>query len=109
MGKRTGNPRGRPKGAKSRFTKEREQRLEETKQRVSEALGVALFSGDAHELLMLTYKDMGLPLDTRLDAAKAAIPYEKPKLASMEANVNIATHEDSLEALADDEGEAGEC
>jgi hypothetical protein len=40
------------------------------------------FTGDAHELLMLTYKDTSLALDVRLDAAKAAISYEKPRLQS---------------------------
>jgi hypothetical protein len=66
MGKRTGNPRGRPKGAKSSRTVE------------------TAFDGDAHELLMAVYKDTSHPLLTRIDAAKAAIGYEKPRLQAIE-------------------------
>jgi hypothetical protein len=43
------------------------------------------FEGDAHELLMLTYRDQRLPLLVRLDAAKAAMPFEKARLAPQEA------------------------
>ena len=40
-----------------------------------------VFQGDAHAFLMMVYKDPSLPLALRLDAAKAAIPFEKPALA----------------------------
>jgi len=40
------------------------------------------FKGDAHAFLMMVYKDPSLPLALRLDAAKAAIPFEKPALAA---------------------------
>jgi hypothetical protein len=43
-----------------------------------------VFSGDAHSLLMAIYKNPTHRIELRLDAAKAAAPYEKPKLASME-------------------------
>ena len=33
---------------------------------------------------MAVYKDTTLPLQIRLDAAKAAIAYEKPRLAAVE-------------------------
>jgi len=39
---------------------------------------------DAHALLMALYKDPRKEITIRLDAAKAAAPYEKPKLASTE-------------------------
>ena len=38
------------------------------------------FSGDAHSLLICVYKDPNIPLDIRIDAARAAIAYEKPRL-----------------------------
>lgn len=47
-----------------------------------------VFSGNAHELLMAVYKNEDLPLNTRLDAAKAAIAHETPKLASVEHSGN---------------------
>lgn len=88
MGKRTGNPRGRPKGAKNKHTREREEILEQTATEIAEALGLDGFTGDAHALLMLVYKNSGIPMDLRLDAAKAAIGYEKPKLSSVDAKVD---------------------
>jgi hypothetical protein len=90
MGKQTGKPRGRPKGAKNRHTIEREEAIAEAAAETQKALGIRAFEGDAHALLMLVYKDTAQPLDLRLDAAKAAIGYEKPKLSAVDANVNGA-------------------
>jgi hypothetical protein len=42
----------------------------------------APFKGNAHALLMAIYKDHTLPLALRLEAAKAAIPFEKSALAA---------------------------
>jgi hypothetical protein len=42
------------------------------------------FDGDSHALLMTVYKDPKQEWPIRLDAAKAAIRYEKPSLASVE-------------------------
>jgi hypothetical protein len=86
MGKRTGNPRGRPTGAKNKLTEEREARIAEAAAAVEEALP-APFQGDSHTLLMLVYKNTELPMALRLDAAKAAIGYEKPRLAQVQANI----------------------
>src|SRR6266478_401214 len=41
------------------------------------------FAGDAHALLVAVYKDPRQDLHTRLDAAKAALPYEKPRLQAV--------------------------
>jgi len=86
MGKRTGKPRGRPRGAKNQHTRERAQEIEHTAAEIAAALGLQGFDGDAHALLMLVYKNAEAPMDLRLDAAKAAIGYEKPKLSSVDAN-----------------------
>src|SRR5215204_1573677 len=37
-----------------------------------------IYEGDAHSYLMTIYKNEGLPTDVRLDAAKAAVRFEKP-------------------------------
>ena len=42
------------------------------------------FGGDALTLLQLTYRDRTRPIELRLEAAKAAIRYEKPALASID-------------------------
>lgn len=41
------------------------------------------FKWDAHALLCAVYKDPRYPIARRIDAAKAAISYEKPSLASI--------------------------
>lgn len=83
MGVRTGNPRGRPRGAKNKRTEESEKRLAEAAKVISEAIPGA-FEGDAHAFLMAVYKHPEMGLGARLDAAKAAVPYEKSRLASVE-------------------------
>jgi len=88
MGKKTGNPRGRPKGAKSQFTKEREQKVEAAAKALEGLLPEA-FKGDAHAFLMAVYKDASNPIKDRLAAATAAIGYEKPKLAAVEVQAEI--------------------
>jgi hypothetical protein len=70
---------GRPPGAKNKRTRELEAKMAETAEHIAAAIPGA-FGGDAHALLMVTYKDVALDLDVRLDAAKAAISYEKPRL-----------------------------
>lgn len=88
MGVRTGNPRGRPKGSKSLKTIKREELLTETAARVAKMLPDA-FDGDAHTLLMCVYKDTSLEWNLRIDAAKAAIRYEKPALAAVDHKGNL--------------------
>jgi hypothetical protein len=83
MGKRTGKPRGRPKGSKNIRSVEREELLEKVSEKMKEAVP-NLFTGDAHMLLMAIYRDPEQPLPVRIDAAKAAIRYEVPALASVE-------------------------
>ena len=45
------------------------------------------FKWDAHALLCAVYKDPRMPIGRRIDAAKAAISYEKPSLASIKQEV----------------------
>jgi hypothetical protein len=45
-------------------------------ERISATLGSEVFHGDAHALLMTVYKDLKLPIGLRMEAAKAALPYE---------------------------------
>lgn len=95
MGRKTGNPRGRPVGAKSKRTKEREDAMNQAAGQIAAALGESAFTGDAHALLMAVYKNETLPLKSRLDAAIAAIGYEKPRLSSVDANIegSLGTYE----------------
>lgn len=83
MGIRTGKPRGRPRGAQNKITVERVAKIEKAAQAIAEALPDS-FEGDAHTLLMLVYKDKIQPWPIRIDAAKAAIAFEKHKLAAVQ-------------------------
>ena len=81
MGVRTGRPRGRPPGAKSKRTRKREEDIQAAAAAI-EGLLPDVFKGDSHAFLMSIYKNVQMPLDKRLSAAQTAIAYEKPRLAS---------------------------
>src|SRR5262245_22963903 len=81
-GKRRGA--GRPKGGKNRNTIERERAARELAAQMQSALGSEAFEGDSVGLLQLIYKDTRLPMEMRFEAAKAAAPYERPRLASID-------------------------
>jgi hypothetical protein len=50
---------------------------------------------------MTVYKDLKQPIGLRMEAAKAALPYEKPRLASIENKIV-----DEFENMSDEELEA---
>jgi hypothetical protein len=76
---------GRPAGAKSKRTAQREAAVQEAAQKISEIMPGA-FEGDAHAFLMAVYKDPKQEPKLRVSAAVAAIRYEKPALASVEVS-----------------------
>lgn len=83
VGHKTG---GRKKGTKNKKTVA----LEVAAQKVIDKLGNVIgegniFQGDAHAYLMTVYKDPNQPENFRLDAAKAAIRFERPQLAHIES------------------------
>ncbi|WP_156629642.1 hypothetical protein [Methylobacterium sp. Leaf85] len=86
---------GRPKGAKSKITREREEAMHRAAQTIAAVIPGA-FDGDAHALLMAVYRDPTREWALRVQAASKAIQYEKPALSSVEAKV-IATIQDASE------------
>lgn len=91
---------GRPRGAKNKRTEERERAAIAAAEKISLALGEDAFEGDAHALCMAIYKDGKQPIQLRLQAAQTALPYEKPKLSSIDASVSgQLTLEQALLAL----------
>lgn len=100
----TGNPRGRPRGAKSRRTIEIELKAQATAKAIEGALPNA-FDGDAHGLLMMVYKDPGQPIELRIEAAGKAIRYEKPALSTIDMN---STGEHIVYAISDKPMDADE-
>lgn len=80
-GKRAGA--GRPVGSTDERTERRRAATAEKAKEIEAALGTDAFDGDAHALLMSVYRDTSQPMDVRVDAAKAAVPYEKPRLANV--------------------------
>lgn len=75
--------RGRPKGSKTRrslhpaYAKQAAKAVDAS----LEDTGLEPFEGDAHLFLMAVYKNPTHALPIRIDAAKSALPYEKPRLA----------------------------
>jgi hypothetical protein len=59
--------------------------------------GSGTFAGDGYALLAAVYKSEGFDLHVRLDAAKAAMAYERPRLS----NVEMTTR--SLDKMTDEE------
>lgn len=81
---RTGRPRGRPAGARNKRTEATARAAVQSAEKITKALGAKAFEGDAHAYLMSVYKDQDQPTNIRLDAAGKALPYEKPRLSSVE-------------------------
>jgi hypothetical protein len=78
---------GRQLGAKNKRTRELDAARIEAAAKIEQALGVKAFEGDAHALLIAVYKDIDQPLELRLDAARAAISFEKPRLSAISASI----------------------
>lgn len=103
MGVRTGKPRGRPKGAKNRRTQALEAAVKETAEILEDVIPDA-FEGDAHAFLMKIYKDPAQDIHLRVDAAKAAVRYEKPALAAVDVTAETTiTYDVADEPLSEDE------
>jgi len=83
--------RGRKKGSKNKRTLLLEERTRALIDNAKEIIGGDLFEGDAHALLIAIYKDNSLPLNLRLDAAKAAIRFEKPAMTAVDAHSKTET------------------
>jgi hypothetical protein len=77
--KKTG---GRQKGSRNKRTQEREEATAQAIALIGEAIPDA-FAGDAHAFLVAVYKNPKLDHHARQDAAKAALPYEKPRLKAV--------------------------
>ncbi len=84
----TGKPRGRPLGSPNKRTAAIKAAVIEAAARIEAELP-GVFTGDAHALLVSVYKDTRYPIELRLDAAKAAIRFEKPALSSVEAKGEV--------------------
>ncbi len=91
---------GRQKGTPNKRTHEREAAAQEAARKL-EAVIPGAFEGDSHAFLVSVYKDPAHPIERRLDAAKAAIPYEKPRLSTTELSgtLGIKSHEEALRDL----------
>ena len=98
MGTRTGKPKGRPKGSKNVRSKERRELMDKVSEKLKDTIP-KMFTGDAHTLLMVVYKDMEQPLPVRLDAAKAAIRYETPALGTVEVKQNDDQFKESMKRM----------
>src|SRR5277367_5819834 len=110
-GRRTGTPKtgGRKAGTPNKRTVALRTATATAAEQISATLGSEVFLGDAHALLMAVYKDLNQPIGLRMEAAKAALPYEKPRLASTETKIvdefdGMSAQE--LDAWLDEQAEA---
>src|SRR5215467_5388116 len=83
---------GRKKGSKNRRTLLLEDAARQAQEDAKHLLGDKTFEGDAHPLLVLTYKNEALPLAVRIDAAKAAIRFEKPVMSTVDSGGSKAVY-----------------
>src|SRR5215212_7891090 len=77
---------GRKKGGSNRDTRMWRHKIELVADQIARELrqhGIEAFEGDAHAFLVTVYKDPRMPLPLRIDAAKACLGFEKPKLAAI--------------------------
>src|SRR5437773_2759704 len=105
-GKKTG---GRKKGSPNKRTKARVGAAKAVAEQLAAVIPEA-FGGDAHAYLIAIYKDPRQETSVRIDAAKAALPYEKPRLAPVEARRASDDHiplVERLKAYARDEAIEG--
>jgi hypothetical protein len=85
-GRKTG---GRKKGTKNKRTVAFEQALESTRQAMVRYLGdldAEADDIDAHGLLMAVYRNPTMPVELRVEAAGKSLPFEKPRLGSIDVN-----------------------
>ena len=75
------------------------------KRRIERALGKDAFDGDAHAFMVAVYKSQDIPLTLRLDAARSAAPYERPRLSTTQHSLGsidlmqIRAGKDTLEEV----------
>lgn len=79
-GRKTG---GRTRGTPNKATSRKKEARETAASLIEDAIPEA-FKGAAHDYLIAVYKDTRNEQGIRVAAAKAALPYEKPRLASVE-------------------------
>lgn len=79
---------GRKPGSKNKRTKELQAEQEKLADRLGEIIADP-FEGDAHALLVCIYKDQSRDIALRMEAAKAAIRFEKPALGAIETGPEV--------------------
>src|ERR1700745_2087629 len=87
---------GRQKGTPNKKTAEQKAAIQAAVEKVVGELP-EVFEGDSYAFLATIYKDKQQPIGGRMDAAKTAIAYERPRLS----NVEMTTR--SLDRLTDED------
>ena len=84
---------GRVKGTPNKQESPIARALREAREKaLQEARDSVATEQDAHSLLRMVYLDTTLPIEVRIDAAKAAIGYELPKLNAIDARIDAVSH-----------------
>jgi hypothetical protein len=93
---------GRQRGTPNRRTLALAQAQAETTVKIAAALGSDAFNGDALAFLQAIYKDRTQAVELRLNAARHAVAYERPRLAAIALDGGPINYR-NLEKLTDDE------
>lgn len=91
MTPKTGRPRGRPRGSTNKWKNTRVAKAQVVAAAI-EAVIPNVFTGNGHAFLMAVYKNPANELAVRIDCAKAALPYESQRLATVEPQRNVDDH-----------------
>ena len=92
-----GRVKGTPNKQESPIARALREAREKALHQARESLAAAQL--DAHSLLRMVYLDSAQPIEVRIDAAKAAIGYELPKLNAIDARIDAVSHPESAADL----------
>jgi hypothetical protein len=83
---------GKVKGSRNKATIAKIAAIQEATNAMKNPDGSAMFDGDAYALLVAVYKNEKFPIDVRMQAAKEAAQYERPRLSAVDSTIRDPGH-----------------
>jgi hypothetical protein len=79
---------GKMKGSRNKSTLAKLAAIQEAANAMKNPDGSDVFQGDAYALLVAIYKNEIFPIDVRMQAAKEAAQYERPRLSAVDNTIH---------------------